>query len=142
MQVSETTKQEMRELALLYEECLTAASTIPTTTICEELGTRITTGLDQFSLNREDYRQIATSIFIEHNRQAGRKRGQERSQGRADTELSTENQQKYIGGLAAKGGKKAEKIITQFLDNNETDLVDKLSKAQATTLINMLKDAS
>ena len=130
MQVSETTKQEIRELALLYKDCLEA--------------TRDTIGPDILSrknkeyklLQNEDYRNIATSIFIELNRQHGR----DRNHTRAEAEPSTDKQQAFIGGLAAKGGKKAENIIAQFLDTNEIKLVDKLSKTQATTLINMLKE--
>ena len=136
MQVSDETKQNIKELTLLYEECLTAASTIPTTIIGEVLAKRVTV-TKEFILTREDYRQIASSIFIELNKQKGR----QRNQARTETELSTNKQQAFIGGLATKLGKKGENIIAQFLDNNEVKLVDKLSKAQATTLINLLQEA-
>ena len=128
MQISDETKQNINELAILYNECLKATNLIDMQALGE---------VEDFALTREDYRQIATSIFIELNRQQGRKR----NQARADTEPSTDKQQAFIGGLAAKGGKKAGNIIAQFLDNNETQLVDKLSKSQATTLINLLQEA-
>jgi hypothetical protein len=129
MQVNETTKQEIRELALLYKECLQ--------TVVEEIPSN---HFNEWTLEKEDHHNIASNIFIEHNRQAEAQARPWRSHAKTETELSTNKQQAFIGGLAAKGGKKAENIIAQFLDNNEIQLVDKLSKAQATTLINQLKE--
>lgn len=130
MEVTDQVKQEIRELALLYEECLNAAKEID-----QDILGKIPAS--SYSLSTEDYRGIASSIFIEHCKQQGRKR----NKAKADGEPSTDKQQAFIAGLATKGGKKAGNIIDQFLENNEVKLVDRLTKSQATSLIDLLQEA-
>lgn len=123
----EQLRQELKESAELFKLCLeTAVEVIPP---------ERTTALEPFG--NEDYRQIAASLFIQHHK--GHSYPQPKGKSK-EPQRSTENQQNYIGDLLIKAGKKGDAIVDQFLENNEVERIDELSRHQATTLINLLKE--
>lgn len=123
-----------------YRMCLKAASTIPTTTIGEELAQRITV-TEEFLLNREDYRQIATSLYIQAN-----KAGLFRVEGdpgpprdSQDDSPITSNQLDFINTLCRELGKEADEILDQQLRLCSKTSLTVLTKQEATEIITILK---
>lgn len=125
----EINKEEIKELAELYKTCLeTARNTI---------GVNILGGTSNGQiLTNEDYRMIASSIFIEYNKQHSKGRGGGNGQGKY-AGPSTEKQQKAIAAQAMQGARK-ESIINTFLETNNKKSAEELSKSEASTLLDML----
>lgn len=85
-------------------------------------------------LEKEDYRQLAVSLFIEKHYAD---RDAARSNGKYDGP-STENQQNFLGILIGeKEG--SQDIIASFLDANNKKLVKDLTSSEASSLIDTLK---
>lgn len=83
-------------------------------------------------LEKEDYRMLGTSLFIEAN-YAKRK-----SNGGDYSGPSTDNQQSFIARLIAER-EGSKDIIDGFLDANDIKLVKDLTSSLASTLIDQLK---
>lgn len=123
-----------KQIAETYKECLEAVKDV----IPKDL---LDPDDSEMYFTAEDYRAIASSVMIEFNRQGkGGYRGGASKNGGNYSGPSTEGQQKYLAGLAAKLGKKAEDVIQGYLEANSVEAMDKLNKSQATTLIDMLKE--
>jgi hypothetical protein len=124
----EINKEEITELTELYRAC------------AEEVRDKIDSDIfgyidkgEKVHLSLEDLRQIATSIFIEYNRRRQKKgKGQGKYSG-----PSTVPQQKHIAEMAMMGAKN-EKIIADFLDANHKKSAEKLTKSEASSLIDLL----
>lgn len=128
-------KELIEDLADVYRECLEQASAIPMDSI-KILG-------EEMLLTDEDYRNIASCLFIEYNKQQNRKSN---GNGNGDSSFdkpTTEPQQKLIAKLAVELGTEAEKVIQQYLDNldcvdREVKSTEVLSQKEASSLIDIL----
>lgn len=134
----EINKEEIKELRELYQACLEEAKTIGRDVLGETLK-------QNYALRVEDYRQIATSLFIEYNYRHGRNKGKgDKGGGQGQGKYSgpsTEKQQKHIATMAMQGAKN-ETIITEFLKANQRTSAEELTKSEASTLIDMLHGAN
>lgn len=100
-------------------------------------------------LTREDYRQLGTSLFIEHNiserekERAKNKRGGYRGNGQGngtpkEDGPSTEKQQSYLARLIEER-EDASDVVAGFLDANGMTSCEQLRSSQASKLIDQLK---
>ncbi|MHA2022642.1 MAG: hypothetical protein ACTSWQ_03165 [Candidatus Thorarchaeota archaeon] len=84
-------------------------------------------------LEKEDYRQLGTSLFIEKHYASRRSN----SKGDYEGEI-TENQEKFIGILLTEK-KDSVDTLAGFLDANDKELVKDLTASEASSLIDTLK---
>ena len=91
-------------------------------------------------LRPEDYRQIASSLYIQGNRAGVFREEGDPNPPRRDDFPSTEKQQQFIARLAAELGSEADEVLDQHLRLSGKAVVDALSKEEATNLITALKE--
>ncbi len=82
-------------------------------------------------LEKEDYRMLGTSLFIEKHYASRNSNGKYEGP-------SSENQQKFVGILLGER-KGAQDIVDGFLNANDKKLIKELSSSEISSLIDMLK---
>jgi len=87
-------------------------------------------------LEKEDYKTLGTSIFIEQNRQKNRGKGKNDKKDR--TGPPTDPQLGFIARLIEQK-QDSHSVVDQFLKNNNAKLVGELNEGQASDLIDLLK---
>jgi hypothetical protein len=119
-------EEKMEELANEMKAALKAARKIPQDILHHS---------EEMQLTRDDYKTIATSLFIEYNKQRYR---EEKKDGKYEGP-SSEKQQNFLGILATeKDG--ATEIISAYLDANGKKSMEELTATEATSLITQLKE--
>ncbi len=126
----EINKEEITELRELYQACLEEARTIPPDILARGHNKPIKNRAD-LQFVADDYRQIASSLFIQYN-----KNHQKKGQGKY-TGPATDKQQKHIAEMAMLGAKN-ETIINNFLNVNNRKSAEELTKSEASSLIDLL----
>jgi len=85
----------------------------------------------EIEVSKEMYKDIATSIFIETNKNISRLEKED--------DPASNAQKAYIMGLIEKKGKKGELWIEKYLDFNKIEKIEKLTKEQASDILTELK---
>lgn len=83
------------------------------------------------SLTDSDRKDIATSIFIETNRQLNAEKSAK--------EPATDSQKTFIADLISQKGEKGHAFMQKYLDDHDLETGEQLTKEQASEIITTLK---
>ena len=119
-----TTQEEYNAMAQEMKMALEAARTIPANVLCPKIANTY------LLLKAEDYRAIASGLFIQANINSGN--------GRYEGPVS-KDQIKFIKILGDEREEGAA-VIIQFLNANRKDGLEDLTSSMASTLIDTLKE--